>query len=130
MENKERQTKLYNIIYICSLDAQKVSIEEIYNMMGDAYNREHPRDPKIYDDVEEINNSLEYPFIICVRGKKFWVGTKEETDAYIRNLYNKALSLIARARILIFKMGLNDTKTIYDEDIKSYLGESNENVEE
>lgn len=123
MENKERQQRLYTLIMCYRMDNKKISIEEIYDNMGDAYNREHPRDPRLYDDVAEINNSLDYSFIICVKGKQFWIGSKEETDAYIGKLYNKALSLIERARNLIFKMGLNDTMTIYDEEIKSYLGE-------
>ena len=86
----------YNLIKYNSLvEHRKTTQKEIYEKVsGYEWNSDekcHDHCPAIWKDIKDNNESLEHDKIIISKNFKYWIGSEEETQRFLRDLW-KALA--------------------------------------
>lgn len=87
-----RQWELLNLIKQNSfIGKRKTTQREICDSLGYEYNEDekaHDPCPAIWNDIKDINLSYETDKLIISKNFEYWVGTEEETNAFIEKLWN------------------------------------------
>ena len=91
-----RQWELYRLIKHNSLvEHRKTTQREIYEKVrGYEWNEDdkiHDHCPAIWTDIKDNNESLEHDKIIISKRFEYWIGSEEETQRFLRDLW-KALA--------------------------------------
>lgn len=94
MENKltPRQWELYRLIYHNSLvEHRKTTQREIYEKVnGYEWNEDentHDHCVAIWKDIKDNNESLEHDKLIISKNFEYWIGSEEETQKYLQDLW-------------------------------------------
>lgn len=98
-----RQWKLYRLIYDNSVNYQrKTTKREIYEALKD-YGYEwndsdttHDNCSAIWTDITANNLSFAHDKIIISKNDEYWIGTKEDTDNFLNDLWNQLAPRLMR----------------------------------
>lgn len=95
-----RQWATYRLIKENSLNGLKTTQKEIFEKVnGYVWNEEitaHDHCVAIGSDVRAINLSYETEKIICYKDFEYWLGTKEETENFINDLWEQLAPRLVR----------------------------------
>ena len=139
-----RQWATYRLIKSNSLKGLKTTQKEIFeNVNGYVWNEEvaaHDHCVAIGTDVRAINLSFETEKIICYKNFEYWLGTKEECDAFLDDLwkqlsprlirywfYKKKLSQDGQGKLISKQMKPIDADSQAREFVESYLKRDDSN---
>lgn len=98
-----RQWALYRLIYENSVNHQrKTTKREIYETLKD-YGYEwndsettHDNCSAIWNDITANNLSFAHDKIIINKNDEYWIGTKEDTDKFLTDLWNQLAPRLVR----------------------------------
>ena len=133
-----RQWATYRLIKSNSLMGRKTTQREIYEKVdGYVWNDEiaaHDHCVAIGSDIRILNLSYETEKIICYKNFEYWLGTKEECDEFLDDLWNQLLPRLTRywfyknklsedgqGKLLSKQMKVIDANSKAREFVESYL---------
>ena len=136
-----RQWALYRLIRKNSLEeGRKTTQKEICEVLahyGYVYkesNNTSDHCSAIWNDVMENNLSIEHDKLIITKDYEYWIGSKEETKAFIRKLWNDIKPRLKRYLEYIRKVDFDGQGRLFDKNLKplwdtDYLDDSRINAE-
>lgn len=120
-----RQWALYNLIKHNSLvEHRKTTQREIYEKLGQEFGYEWTESNNtsdnctpIWGDVVANNLSYEHDKLIITRNYKYWIGSKEENEAFLRKLWKDIAPRLHRYWQYVKKIGSDGQGKIYDKNL-------------
>lgn len=114
-----RQWQLLRFITYASLtEHRKVSQRDIVNnVVGYEWNDEitaHDHCPSIWNDIKDINLSYETDKVIISKNFEYWIGSEEETKAFIDKLWNDLEARLIRYWAYLKKVRRNGQGLLLD----------------
>lgn len=116
-----RQIAVWELIEHNSLRLfRKTSQREIYKKVkGFEWNDEptaHDHCPAIWNDIKDCNESPYHDKIIISKNFEYWIGSKKETEQYIRFLWNAISPRLKRYWNIVKKTKLDGTGRMFKGD--------------
>ena len=119
-----RQWALYRLIYHNSIiEHRKTNQREIYDKLKDygyewsESNNTSDHCSTIWSDVTANNLSLEHDAIIITKNYIYWIGSKKETEAFLRKLWKDLSPRLKRYWFYVQKVGMDGQGKIYDKNL-------------
>ena len=119
-----RQWALYRLIHHNSfVEHRKTTQKEIVEKLGDyGYQwteSENTSDhcSTIWSDITANNLSLEHDAIIITKNYVYWIGSKRETEAFLRKLWKDLAPRLHRYWFYVRKVGMDGTGKLYDKNL-------------
>lgn len=118
----ERQKALYNLIYHNSMvEHRKTTQEEIVSKLAiygyQWTESENTSDhcSTIWSDVAALNLSFENDNVIITKNYIYWIGSKEETESFLRKLWKDLAPRLHRYWFYVKKVGRDGQGNLFDE---------------
>lgn len=116
-----RQKAVWKLIkYNSLIEHRKTTQREIFEKVeGYEWNDEptaHDHCPAIWNDIKDNNESVYHEEIIISKNFEYWIGSKEETEQYIKVLWNAISSRLHRYWNIVKKTKLDGTGKMFDEN--------------
>lgn len=128
-----RQWALYRLVYFNSMTLhRKTTQREIYDSLGSEYGYEWNDDPTSHDhcsaiwkDVTDNNQSFEHDHIIISNDFEYWIGSKRETEAFLRKLWRDISGRLSRYWDYVKLLGYDGQGRLYDKNLNPLGSGSN-----
>jgi hypothetical protein len=117
-----RQWALYRLIRENSLvnlrKTSQIEICEKLSEFGYVYNKENSHDgcSPIWSDISAINQSAEIEKLIISENFEYWIGDKEETQAYIDTLWKRISPKLHRYWLYLSKSKRDGLQKLFTEN--------------
>lgn len=119
-----RQWALYRLIQHNSLvEHRKTTQKEIYEKLKDygyewsESNNTSDHCSTIWSDVTANNLSLEHDTIIITKNYIYWIGSRKETEAFLRKLWKDLSPRLHRYWFYVTKLGMDGQGKLYDKNL-------------
>lgn len=119
-----RQWALYRLIHHNSMvEHRKTTQKEIYEKLKDygyewsESNNTSDHCSTIWSDVTANNLSLEHDTIIITKNYIYWIGSRKETEAFLRKLWKDLAPRLHRYWFYVSKVGMDGQGKIYDKNL-------------
>ena len=119
-----RQWALYRLIHYNSfIEHRKTTQREIFEKLGDygyewsESNNTSDHCSTIWTDVATNNLSGEHDTIIITKNYKYWIGSKKETQAFLRKLWKDLSPRLHRYWFYVRVLGMDGQGKIYDKNL-------------
>ena len=127
-----RQWALYRLIHHNSfVEHRKTTQREIVNELA-TYGYQWTESENtsdhcstIWSDITANNLSLEHDAIIITKNYVYWIGSKEETQAFLRKLWKDLAPRLHRYWFYVRKVGMDGTGKLYDKNLNPIFEEGN-----
>ena len=126
-----RQWALYQLIYHNSfIEHRKTTQREIYEKLKDygyewtESNNTSDHCSAIWSDVAKNNLSLEHEAIIITKNYIYWIGSKKETQAFLRKLWKDLSPRLHRYWFFVGKVGMDGQGKLYDKNMNPIYDEN------
>lgn len=126
----ERQKALYNLIYHNSMvEHRKTHQREIvtklaiYGYQWTESENTSDHCSTIWSDVATLNLSFENDNVIITKNYVYWIGSKEETEAFLRKLWKDLAPRLHRYWFYVKKVGRDGCGRLYDKNLKPIFKE-------
>lgn len=118
MKKAPRQKALYDLLMQMSDRTDYISKQEIANLLPNYYTFYTDSQRNCVDmeeDVRSINNNDEYDHIVISNKNGYKIGSKEETENYIRKLFKRDFKSLKRNYRLAKKCRLDNQLQITED---------------
>lgn len=120
----ERAQKTYNLILENSCLGRKTTQREIYEKVGGYEWNEsetaHDNCPAIWKDIKDINECMDIDQVVISKNFEYWVGTKEETEQYLQDLWKALAPRLKRYWLFSKKLKLDGNVKLFQENGNDY----------
>lgn len=128
-ELKERREKLFDLIKHNSLiENRKTTQAEICEKIsGYKYvesNATNDHCTAIWSDINKINNDSTIDAVIITKRYKYWIGSKEETKAFLKKLWKDLSPRLQRYWFFVKKIGFDAQGSLFDKDLKPLFADA------
>ena len=131
----ERQKALYNLIYHNSMvEHRKTHQREIvtklaiYGYQWTESENTSDHCSTIWSDVAALNLSFENDNVIITKNYVYWIGSKEETEAFLRKLWKDLAPRLHRYWFYVKKVGRDGQGKLFDKYLQPiFENEPNQN---
>lgn len=131
-----RQWALYRLIKFNSrVYHRKTTQREIYETLKDygyEWNPEekaHDHCSAVWSDITENNLSLEHDAVIITKNFEYWIGSKKETQEFLRKLWRDLSPRLKRYWNYVKKVGYDGQGKLYDKNLNP-VDENNKAVKQ
>ena len=114
---------LYRLIKYNSLvEHRKTTQKEIcdklseYGYVYDSSEKTHDHCSAIWKDIKDNNESLEHEHIIISKNFEYWIGSKEENEQYLKDLWKALAPRLTRYWNYYKKLGLDGQGKLLDKN--------------
>lgn len=116
-----RAWQVYNLIKYNSLvlhrkTTQREIFEKVRGYEWDNDEKTHDHCPAIWKDIKDNNESLEHDKIIISKRFEYWVGSEEETQRYLRDLWKALAPRLHRYWAFVNKVKMDGQGKLLDKN--------------
>lgn len=117
----ERQQALFELISINSLVGfRKTTQQEICETIsGYEWNDDptaHDHCSAIWTDIAKINESFENDKVIISKNFEYWIGSKEETQQFLKDLWKALAPRLRRYWLFTKKVGMDGLGNLFEDN--------------
>lgn len=106
----------YNSLVLHRKTTQREIYEKVRGYEWDTDEKTHDHCPAIWKDIKDNNESLEHDKIIISKRFEYWVGSEEETQRYLRDLWKALAPRLHRYWAFVNKVKMDGQGKLLDKN--------------